>query len=155
MSMAQSCIVLPAASIRHYVPLELRNPKIYQFTRSPACQGLPATPLLAGPAPGFKGSVLTHREAQRAAPPRTYVDGAVRHAEEEDGDGQLDLGGAAVVHFGGFGVILPKRVHELPGLNCQERRGLDGRQIPPRFLSHFPPTHGRQLLPEARLPLTP
>lgn len=76
----------------------------------------------------------------------TYIDSAVRNTEEENGDGQLDLRRASIVYFRGFGVILPKWIHELPGLNCQERRWLDrwqtalpqGKPLPSHALKPVP-----------------
>ena len=55
----------------------------------------------------------------------TYIDGAVRNTKEEDRDGQLNLRWASIIYFRGSGVILPKWIHELSGLSCQERWWLD------------------------------
>lgn len=68
----------------------------------------------------------------------TYIDSAVRNAKEENGHGQLNLRWASIVYFRGFGVILPKWIHELPGLNCQERWWLDGWQVPLLFGKRLP-----------------
>lgn len=63
----------------------------------------------------------------------TYIDSAVRNAKEENWDGQLNLRWASIIYFRGFGVILPKWIHELPGLSCQERWWLDRWQLPLPF----------------------
>lgn len=95
-------------------------------------------------------SLLIRKAQSTAGRLSTYVDGAVRHTKEEDRNGQLDLRGASIVYFGGFGVILPKWVHELPGLSCQESWWLDGWQILPPLPKPLP-SHPQTHLPPGSL----